>query len=500
MPHTTQNRLLTWGYARISEDDELEGLGVGRQTDDIQDYGTRRGFDVSEVVIDNDYSASRYARKPRPGFKRLLEAIEAGEVGRIVIYDVDRLLRKPRELEDLIDLADKFEELEIHNMNGDLNLRTADGRFLARILVAKAAKESDDLSRRIKRATKSAAHEGKFHGGRVPAGYRSDPNAPGGLIVEETEAELIREGAQMLLDGESFAAVARSWNAAGFLRPAFARPNHPRHIPPKAWSPASIGKFIDQPFLAGLRVYHGAKFKAAWPAILDPEIHAALLARRRGHAANYRGSKLSHLLSGLLKCERCGSRMHAGSSKMKHSYVCPGGRGGCGNTAIRMHRAEAEVREWLGEHLSSTDWDSELKEARRAAADHADELKRLDAHMGSQHDALKELLLQTVATVDQPAVLTRDEYAALADVIKADIVRTQERIGRLSKASADPQMSDDQVEGALADYDDEDATLDARRAFLESFIETIKVRPAAHRGRPRPGERRLDIRAHSTAV
>ncbi|MET8156508.1 recombinase family protein [Sphaerisporangium sp. NPDC005289] len=91
-------------YCGISQDRAGAGLGVARQEADCRTLTERRGWQVVDVYSDNDVSA--YSGSPRPAWRRLLEDIETGTVDAIACWHVDRLTRSPRELEDVIDLAD----------------------------------------------------------------------------------------------------------------------------------------------------------------------------------------------------------------------------------------------------------------------------------------------------------------------------------------------------------------------------------------------------------
>jgi len=251
------------GYARISKDDTLEGRGVARQTEDITAVCERHGWDLTDVLTDNDISASRYSKKARPGYLRLLAAIEAG-IDRAVVYDVDRLLRQPRQLEDLIDLCEaRNGAFQLHNVNGELDLATGGGRFIARMLVAKAAMESDDMSRRLRRSFDQKALEGRPHGARA-FGYEPD-----GMTVRETEAVLLRQAAVDVLDGTSLNTIARRWNGLGVLTPQRNR----------QWNGTVVKAVLINPRQAGLRVHRREVVgPAAWPAIVDRATHDRLVA------------------------------------------------------------------------------------------------------------------------------------------------------------------------------------------------------------------------------
>src|SRR4051812_14018872 len=114
---------LTALYLRISEADD--DLALVRQRKDMGGYADRLGLPVL-VFEDLSRSASRYARRVRPAYRQMVERIEAGEIRHVVIWDLSRLLRQPKELEHLIDLAEAG-TVEVHTMTGRIDLRDPDG-------------------------------------------------------------------------------------------------------------------------------------------------------------------------------------------------------------------------------------------------------------------------------------------------------------------------------------------------------------------------------------
>src|SRR5712692_5549018 len=136
-------------YCRISKDQQ-NGKGVVRQEDECRDFAKRRGWAIAgEPYIDNDISALRYTRKRRPGYRALVEEVRAGRVSRILCWKIDRLYRQPKQLEELIDMAEAGKVEIVTVMGGDIDLNTSHGRATARISVAMAAASSDDTSERL---------------------------------------------------------------------------------------------------------------------------------------------------------------------------------------------------------------------------------------------------------------------------------------------------------------------------------------------------------------
>ncbi len=92
-------------YARISSDPNDTSLGVTRQVKDCLTLAERKGWTVGEVFTDNDVSAT--SGRARPEYQRVMAALAAGRFQALVVWDVDRLTRTPRELEDVVDLAER---------------------------------------------------------------------------------------------------------------------------------------------------------------------------------------------------------------------------------------------------------------------------------------------------------------------------------------------------------------------------------------------------------
>jgi DNA invertase Pin-like site-specific DNA recombinase len=146
-------------YARISNDPGGEGPGVARQVTECQRLAAQRGWPVLDVFVDNDVSAFGHQR--RPEYERLLDAIRHGLVDAVVVYHLDRLTRRPRELETFVDICDRAGITSLGTVARDVDVGTGDGLLVARITAAVAANESASKSRRLRSKWRQVAESGQ---------------------------------------------------------------------------------------------------------------------------------------------------------------------------------------------------------------------------------------------------------------------------------------------------------------------------------------------------
>jgi DNA invertase Pin-like site-specific DNA recombinase len=282
-------------YARISKDTEGTELGVTRQQEDCAREAERRGWEVVSRYVDNDVSATR--KKPRPEYERMLRDIRSGHVQAVVVWSMDRLTRTPRELEDVIDLADR-QGLALANVGGNTDLSTPEGRVFARNLGAFAKYETDNLSKRLKRKFEQKAADGEPHG-YAPYGYERIGKA--NVIVPE-HAAIIRECADRVLNLESLRSIVTDLNVRGVHGPKAEK-----------WNSTILRQIMLRPTNAGLRQHRGKVIGAALNA--DPIIDVDTLERLTSlltdpsRRSNHVGPGYKYLLSGVARCGLCGGIM-----------------------------------------------------------------------------------------------------------------------------------------------------------------------------------------------
>ena len=299
-------------YLRISLDSTGEGLAIARQRELCDEIARQRGWRVVGEYVDNSISASD-ARKNRPGYDALVRAYEAGEFDALVCYDMDRLTRQPRQMEDWIDAAEQ-RGLDLVTANGECDLQTDAGQTFARVRMAFARGEVKRKSARQKAAAKQRADLGRPPLGVRPTGYTTK-----GEVVPD-EAELVRRIFKMFHSGESLRGIARTLTAEGLT----SRSGSP-------WNPSTVRDVLTNPRYAGRSIYrrHATEADArkarragetvetpvatpgTWEALVSEDVFDAVQDRLADprRVTNRVGTDRRHLGSGLYVCDVCGQRV-----------------------------------------------------------------------------------------------------------------------------------------------------------------------------------------------
>ncbi|MCO7218539.1 recombinase family protein [Klenkia sp. PcliD-1-E] len=365
-------------YERISDDQEDEltgdrGAGVSRQREALEllcQMLTSSGpstWTVHQHYTDNDISA--FKDVVRPDFERLLDDLANGVVEGIVVYDLDRLARRPKDLERVIDIFDAAgksgRRLWFATVHDKIDLSSPDGLTLARVMVAFANKSSRDTARRVAAKHKATALTGRPVGGTRPFGWRwTDGSEPLTLqdgrvvpaghrqhVVDEEERAIIQGAASDILLGVSLNTICRDLNERGI-----------RTTRGNQWRPGPLRLLLESPRLAGYRVHKGTFLpdrtgtgfvRGGWDPILDEDVwqqvHDTL--RRRSARTARADANRRYLLSGILRCSECLGPMRGNARKdLGHFYACQirggqGGQAGCGKVSCSGPPADELIRQ-----------------------------------------------------------------------------------------------------------------------------------------------------------
>jgi DNA invertase Pin-like site-specific DNA recombinase len=441
-------------YCRVSAD-HRHGRSVAEQEAECRSECTRRGWDIVEVLTDNDRSASRHARKTRPAWDRTRQLVAGGEVDVLVTWEASRA---QRDLDAYAELRRTCAAAGVRWAYGGgvYDMTERSDRFRTGLDALVAEDEADRTRERVLRALRSNARHGRPHG-RCPYGYRRVYDPQTGLShqeVDPTEAMVIHEAASRFLAGESTRSIANDFAA--------------RRIPTMRggrWDLNTVRRLLTNPAYNGKRTHLGTVVgDAAWPAILDDDTFGQLAARFADPSrSTMRRSPNVHLLAGVLRCGVCAGPMTWARSRGAPVYACRHGQ----HVARAVHHLERHVTDVIVTRLSAPDARATLADAEPpiAASEALAEAAALRAQLDDAYSAFR--------AGDLSATLLGRAEADLAPKV-ADAERRARVVG-LPTVAADLASSDN----VAATW--EALTLEQRREIVRALVDVV-VHPARQRG------------------
>ncbi|MEA5454503.1 recombinase family protein [Sinomonas sp. JGH33] len=432
-------------YLRISLDRTGEGLAVERQREACMQIIRQRGWAVAGEYVDNSVSASD-ARKSRPAYDRLVAAWERGEYDALVCWDLDRLTRQPRQLEDWIDRATE-RGLRLVTANGEADLGTDGGRMYARIKASVARGEVERKSARQKAAHAQRAAAGKPWTTRRPFGFEAD-----GMTHRPEEASVVRGMYDDILAGTSQNAIAAGLNSSG-VRTSLGN----------EWTQGTVRALLRNPRNAGIRARNGEVIgKAAWDPIVSEAVWRLALAATTGSSKG--GGARKHLLIGAAECGVCDQPIRtAYTARGVRLYSCPDGHVGRKAESVEDHVAAVIVGLLTREEGIAQLLDGGRTEAAAAAAAEADTIRRR---------------LDQVAEDYAEGLLSRSQLLKASERLRQLLAETEARMSALASrgALAPILTAEDPAAAWLL------AGTDRQRALIRALLE-VKIHPTGRGSR-----------------
>lgn len=433
-------------YCRLSRNRTGErSASTARQEHDCRALAVSRGWEVVAVEVDDDVSA--YSGKRRPGYHRVLAAVESGAVDAVLAWAPDRLHRSPAELETFIDLVESVGAEVATVRAGRVDLATPAGRLNARLLGNIARYESEHRSDRTRAAHDQLAAEGRWKGGRRPYGYQPVIGT-GRLEVIDEEAVVIREAAARVIAGERVGTVAADLNR--------------REIPTvtgSQWTTPTLRRILGSFTVAGHRESKGVDVgPAQWDAILDPDTaHAVRSVLAAGHRRG-RVPRVSLLTAGRCVCTRC-------SAPMTTARRDNGGR---------IYRCRACFMQVAADALEHLVVESVLYRLDRAELP---DVAGPDVRPAVAVDDLEDQLSQLAADHGN-GLIGRSEWMAARTPLLA---RLDAARSALARAADSATMAGLTAPGAAREAWP-NLTLERRQAVLDAWLSSVEVSPAVRRG------------------
>ena len=227
-----EERKIAGIYIRVSiEDQDREGFSLGEQEEKLKQLGDYKGYEIYKVYCDAGISAKDIEHRPK--FHEILQDMRDGKINYIVAYNLNRVTRSVKDLEELIT------QLEKHNTylmcdRDYVNTSTANGRFFVRMLTVLSQLEIEIVSERTKFGMVGAIKSGHLPGVK-PLGYKNDIARR--TIIDPATAPIIKRIFDLYLQGKTYLQIATIFNNENILN--------------KKWRDCYIEKIINNKIYMG---------------------------------------------------------------------------------------------------------------------------------------------------------------------------------------------------------------------------------------------------------
>jgi site-specific DNA recombinase len=242
------------------------------------------------LALDDHFDDAGYSGGStiRPGLQRLLRDIEAHRIDVVVTYKLDRLSRSLTDFVKLIELFDKHDVIFV-SITQQFCTTTSMGRLTLNILLSFAQFERELASERIRDKFLASRKRGLWMGGHAPIGYHARDRK---LVVNETEAALVRHLFQRFMQVGSATKLVLELNAAGH-----------RTKRGKPFDKGIVYKLLNNRTYVGEVEHKGVSYRGEHQAIIEHDtwdkVHAILAENARRRARRTRAATPA-LLKGMI--------------------------------------------------------------------------------------------------------------------------------------------------------------------------------------------------------
>ena len=376
-------------YPRVSTEMQVDGFSLDGQKSSLRRFADREEMEI--VNIYEDAGKSGKSIEGRPAFKQMLLDIENGlEIDYILVYKLSRFGR------NAADILNSLEHIQAFGVNlicieEGIDSSQTSGKLLISVLSAVSEIERENIIEQTMNGRKEKARQGGWNGGFAPYGYFLKDKQ---LFIQEDEAEAVRIIFDKYLNGNmGFHKISNYLNLQGIQK--VQRNNGTLSL----WGTHFIRMIIDNPVYCG-KISYGRRVREKVKGskneykqvpqedyIIAEGQHEAIISEELWNAAHEKreltgvkspskiGRDRAHLLSGILKCPKCGGPMYTnkhawtnkdGTYKEVYYYVCSKARAARGKTCeyttmLKKTDIEPLVIEAIRELIQNQDFAGEIK-------------------------------------------------------------------------------------------------------------------------------------------
>lgn len=459
-------------YCRLSRDDELQGdsNSIKNQKAILKKYADDNGFINTEFFVDDGVSGTTF---DRPDFQRMIAEMESGKIGTIIVKDMSRLGRDYLKVGYYTEIAFPNAEVRfiaINNGVDSANQQDSDFTPFLNIINEWYAK---DTSKKIRAVFKAKGESGKPLCTTPPFGYKKDPDDKNHWIVDDDAAKVVKYIFQLCIEGYGPTQIAHKLKDEGIFTPSYYFKSiglYPTAIiteEPCKWSARTVANILDKQEYLGHTINFKTRrksykikkkidndpsewkiFKNKHEAIIDEETFNTVQRIRNGRRRRTLLGDMP-LLSGMVYCADCGSKLYQVRSKDwnhdKEYMVCATyrkrGKHNCTSHQIRNIDIEKALLYMI-------------QQVTAFARDYEDEFVELVAK--NKNKELERRILESKKELEQ----------SMSRVSKIDLL-----IQRLYEDNVEGKISDKQFKKMTFAYENEQKTLNVRITDLNKIIE-----------------------------
>jgi DNA invertase Pin-like site-specific DNA recombinase len=339
-------------YSRLSRDDEAAGdsLSIVNQKAMLEKYAAQNGFTNIVHFSDDGFSGKDFQR---PDWQKLIEQVEAGNVGVIIAKDMSRIGRDYLQTGFFTEVYFREKGVRFIAIANNIDSDNRESGEFAPFLNIMSEWYLRDASRKVKASHRARGMAGKRLTFIPIYGYRLDPNDREKWVIDEEAAAVIRRIFALTIEGKGAVVIARILANDRIERPSYYL--HTRDIvnyenthdmtTPYAWSGNTIARMVAKPEYKGDTVNFRTTMESykdrratqnppdkwmVFPNTHEPIVDAITwetaqkcrkTKRRQDHGE-------ANPLTGIVYCADCGAKLYnhrmpyPTTYKNKKGYVC----------------------------------------------------------------------------------------------------------------------------------------------------------------------------------
>ena len=329
-------------YCRLSRDDNMdsESNSIQNQRKILQKVAKDKGYTDTIFFVDDGITGTTMKR---PGFQKMLTAIEAGYISAVFVKDLSRLGRNYIEVGKLTEEFFPLHDIRLVAVSDGVDSDEGEDDFtpFKNIMNEYYAK---DISKKRRIVNKMKGSAG-VPLSPPPYGYIKNPDDPRFWVVEPEAAEVVRRIYRMALEGYGLAETAAQLAADGVVNPTYywrsrgtSRGGSKSTVEPTKWGHTTVKKILTLQEYCGdvINFKSYSKSYKMKKRIENPEenraiflnVHEAIIDRQTWEKvqALQKGTRRKKptvtqepsVFSGLLKCPECGGNLNFHFNQNNH--------------------------------------------------------------------------------------------------------------------------------------------------------------------------------------